>query len=388
MAKIRRLASGIVVLLAIGGRLLAADASKTPDTLPAVKSTDDKAATAVSDAKTVAQATDSKALAADTKIVVPLPPPPVVYEAPATNWCGVNDSRGARLKADIGFMVLTPRWTSNPALTIINTGTGIASTEQRDFDFNAQFVPTVSVGGVLANGFGARANWWAFAVGDRVSASVSGTGQTIIPSGDSLFTGLGNTTALLATARLRMNVWDFEFTDDIRLSRWVGLVGLGVRYAHLSQDYAASPTDIALGGATVIASHNFNGAGPTLALELHRDLGCAGLYFYGYGRGSVLFGNAKESSEVVAIDDTLGSFASATQKNPVLPVGELDFGLGWNRAVSRTVLYAQVGFVGQVWFGTGNSNIDGVLSSLGLDTSHRNDNLGLIGLSFRTGVNF
>src|SRR5262249_47046246 len=162
---------------------------------------------------------------------------------------------------------------------------------------------------------------------------------------------LGGSTGLLTTARLRMNVWDVEFTDDVRLSHWVGLIALGVRYAHLSQEYAAGTTDLTLGGSeTIISAHNFNGAGPTLALEMHRPLGGAGLYFYGYGRGSVLFGSSKESTDILStasLDDFLGSFSGTTQKNPVLPVGEIDFGLGWNRSVSRAVLYAQVGFVGQ-----------------------------------------
>jgi hypothetical protein len=189
-----------------------------------------------------------------------------------------------------------------------------------------------------------------------------------------------------------MDVWDFELTDDVRLSRWAGLVALGVRYAHLSQEYSAATTDVTVAGPLALfASHNFNGAGPTLALELHRDLGLCGLYFFGYGRGSVLFGSASERSDIQSPSGSLGftDLTTAAQRQPVLPVGEIDFGLGWNRALRHTVLYAQVGFVGQVWWGAGNVTSEtSAISTLLGDSGTRNDNLGLIGLSFRTGVNF
>jgi hypothetical protein len=398
MAKIRRLASGIVIVLVIGGPLLAADVTKTSDSLPPAGAKADAAA----DTKTVAQASDSKTPASDTKIVVPLPPPPpppppVVYEAPAGNWLDVHDCRGARLKTDVGFMVLTPRWNSNPALAIVSglNGAAIPSAEVRDFDFNAQFVPTVSLGGVLANGVGARVNWWGFVVGDHVAVATGAPDTAVIPPNAGAFVlanMFGSATALTTAARLHMDVWDFELTDDVRLSRWAGLVALGVRYAHLSQEYSAATTDVTPAGPlALLASHNFNGAGPTLALELHRDLGLGGLYFYGYGRGSVLFGSATERSDIQSPSGALGftDLSTTAQRQPVLPVGEIDFGLGWNRALRGSVLYAQVGFVGQVWWGAGSPTSEAsALSTLLGDSGTRNDNLGLIGLSFRTGVNF
>lgn len=394
MAKMRRLAFAIVVSLAVTVHANAGNVSKPADIVPAKSSE-----TNVAEMKAAAPTGEKKPVSenADAKTMV-VPPPPVVVEAPAVSCWGVSDSRGARLKADVGFMVLTPRWSSNPALAIISNvmggGTSVAS-EVRDFDFNAQFVPTVSLGGVLAHGFGARMNWWGFVVGDRLAASTNTPSTAVIPpNGGALLLAnvFGTSTALATAARLHMDVWDFELTDDVRLSRWAGLVALGVRYAHLSQEYTAFTTDVSLAGPlAMFASHNFNGAGPTLALELHRDLGLAGLYFYGYGRGSVLFGSATERSDIQSPGNTMSftDLSSAAQRQPVLPVGEIDFGLGWNRALRTSVLYAQVGFVGQVWWGAGNATSEpGVLSTILGDSGARNDNLGLIGLSVRTGVNF
>ena len=160
-----------------------------------------------------------KAAAPPAAVASPAPSATIV-DAPIIDGFNGSASRGGRFKADVGFLVLTPIWSSNPSLTILNetlvVGTAVSS-DSRDFNFNAQFVPQVSLGGVLSGGIGIRASWWGFATGAHDSA-IAGPGQLVVPAG-SFFVGAfaagGNRTDMFA--RLSMNVWDLEFTDDFRL---------------------------------------------------------------------------------------------------------------------------------------------------------------------------
>jgi hypothetical protein len=98
---------------------------------------------------------------------------------------------------------------------------------------------------------------------------------------------------------------------------------------------------------------------------------------YGEGRFSVLFG----STEQVAVEHTyldyevVGEHYIRSRTSDVIPVGELELGVGMRRPLGRTVLLFRMGVVGQAWWGAGNA------------TGESGD-LGFLGGVFRGGILF
>src|SRR5262249_8024945 len=139
--------------------------------------------------------------------------------------------------------------------------------------------------------------WWGFAVSD--TAFTSGPAASAAPLGLQAVT-LRPTDSLGAFSQLRLNVWDFEATEDLSVGPWSILVAGGVRYAHLAETYNATVrTTAGTPGQELASGHNFNGAGPTLAFAVNRPLGSTHFYLYGNCRGSVLFGTAKQSATLL-----------------------------------------------------------------------------------------
>ena len=116
-------------------------------------------------------------------------------------------------------------------------------------------------------------------------------------------TSEANLADYFAASKLRFNVLDVEATELLEYSSWHFLLTGGLRYAHISQDYSAVLANGAGAPlATLASGHNFNGAGPTVSLTGKRPIGLTNLYVFGSARGSVLFGNAKQSAVLGGTD--------------------------------------------------------------------------------------
>jgi len=164
----------------------------------------------------------------------------------------------------------------------------------------------------------------------------------------------------------------------------------GFRYAHLSQDYAAFQVSrgatfgIFIPGLEFIqtnllsAGHNFNGAGPTLALETRRPIGSSGLSLFANLRGTMLFGQSKQQVEQPTIiergfpnPNTSISVVNATYvRDTVLPVAELEMGVEFSRTWGAVRPFFRTGLVAQTWFDAGSaSRLAGDLGFLGLSVT-------------------
>ena len=88
-----------------------------------------------------------------------------------------------------------------------------------------------------------------------------------------------------AGSNMTLSVYDLEATRVFTLDRWSFLAAGGLRYAHLNQNFSVSLADAGVNVGTETASHNFNGFGPTLALEARRQLGDTDFGLYGTARG-------------------------------------------------------------------------------------------------------
>ena len=315
--------------------------------------------------------------------------------------------------AGAGAYIMKPFFQNNPAFFTQTSSTitgpvsftSITNMNQHDFDWGMDAAPVIWLGYTSDCGLGARVRWWLFDQSSTTSAN-SGPNTTINsaaagglslafppPFISPLFPIVSNTPMIL-NSNLKLNVWDFEGTGKTELGRWMLLFSGGFRYAHLSQDYSALQASVnetrpGLGILTIViretdllsSGHNFNGAGPKLALEAIRPIGNSGLSLFANLRGSVLFGQSKQqvfqgTFTRVFSNPIIESVTSVESvRDTVLPVAELELGAEFSRIWGAVRPFIRTGLIAQTWFDAGSAfTLDG--------------NLGFLGLSVTAGLNY
>lgn len=343
----------------------------------------------------VASAVGTAAPAPPTSMATPRPhtePVPTGTGDQAGCWNCVCQSAscasGYQLTADVGFAALFPYWKNNAAFVVVPAGR-IPTTGIVDFDYDAQFVPQVRLGVEGSNGVGFRIGWWGFVNADRQAT----LGNLQIASAAPL--GLGINTlrpidGMQASSDLHMNVWDFELTEKTHVGAWWLLFSGGIRYAHVSQNYVALLSDNA--GTTlqgVFSGHHFDGAGPTASFNARRWVDGTPFYLYGDVRGSLLFGTSEQSAFVGTGSRLLNTQQAFSAADAMLPVAEMELGIGWTQSMGSTQAFAQAGLLAQAWFDAGNASRDTLVSGPAAATSATVDpTLGLFGFTMRVGVNY
>jgi hypothetical protein len=324
--------------------------------------------------------------------------------------------------ADAGFYFLQPYFESNPVSTFtghIFTDASIPTTTTRtdEFEYDAGFSPRAEVGVVGNNGFGIRVGWWQFdqVARSRPTTDKDKTGSTLIgsapvlgvpgftsPSAAALKFGVFNETLRFAT-HLKTTVVDTEAVQQTQADVWTLLFSGGVRYTYLSEDYSATRFNAAGSGKSgktkvfliedsdiVAEGHSFAGVGPTVAIDASRPIGTLGFALYGVARTSLLFGTGKIQSYESSRTDVIGSggvkakpvaytnllfLNDGTERDDLLPVGEVEVGGQWARRLGRVGVFVRVGLVGQAWWGAGNATSE-------------NGNLGLFGMTLAGGFDY
>jgi hypothetical protein len=301
------------------------------------------------------------------------------------NW----GAREPIVVANVDLDFLKPYWKTNPAFVVGTMAGPVPTVHVTDFDYSMQVVPQFTLGVMGHDEIGVRFGWWGFAAqsSDFTSVGAGAIATSAAPLG--ILVPAVATQGLAASSKFRFDVWDFEAFEIFHPCNLSLLVSGGVRYAHISQNYNAFAVDAAgLQLESVLSGHNFNGAGPTVSVTGKHGLGESNFYIYGNARGSVLFGQGKQTASclLAGID-----FADVNNSwNDVLPELEFEVGLGWYRALGQARVFAQAGLVGQAWFEAGNSSrsdLSGVLGSFSVG-SQTDGTLGLLGLSVRVGVNY
>jgi hypothetical protein len=273
------------------------------------------------------------------------------------------------LMAGAGLYILKPYFQNNPAFFMQISGplvppssgiSAITALNQHDFPWGLDAAPLAWVGYVSEGGFGVRARWWLFDQRSATSA-VSDPNTTIVSASPA---GLSTTTSptlgrvifepseMFLNSNLKLNVWDFEATRETVVGRWMLLASAGFRYAHLSQDYNAfqpfltfhfsfpEPVEETSHLVDLLsAGHNFNGAGPNVALEAKRPMGNSGFSLFANLRGTMLFGQSKQQvarttitqfggPNVFGLPPRIDVFVSTvgSVRDVVLPVTELEMG--------------------------------------------------------------
>lgn len=350
-------------------------------------------------------------------------------------------TNGSGLIAGAGFYWMQPHFQNNPAYTVFveqtkdttldpkspNTKTLGETARRVDVKHHMVMAPLLWLGYVNDAGFGGRVRGWGFQEGTsqtEILAPFSGqfkvggqAGQSVIVASGTLVTAssaapLGlqafadtlsiqhgpEATALTVTTKLSVQVGDLEVLQRFREADWSFLVAGGVRYVHLGQTYNAydAQSTSAAELRTLLSTYQFDGLGPTLALELRRAIADTGVGVYGQARGSLVFGSADQSAmffgQELRNDDPNPQLASQ-QRDRAIPIIDFEAGLEYGRPVGRAWLFGQVGVVGQQWFNAGSASrstnmnpattLRPVLGGAPIDS-----NIAFLGLTFHVGVNY
>jgi hypothetical protein len=311
--------------------------------------------------------------------------------------------RKGGLTAGVGFYLIKPYFSSNPAAVRTTTSTGVAGTatttstaiSQSDFSQGFTFSPRGWIGYSLCSGLGVRLSYWRFDQGSQYAttnqnnslATVSTVMAGPLLSNPPVLPGVQD--QITATNVLRLDVYDLDVTQLFEGKCWWLLVGGGARYLYLNQSYSA--TLLRQGAAAppfsgqAFASNAFTGVGPTLFVEAHRALGQKGFGLYGNARGAVLFGSGSQSTfgSINSADPTGATFANLTtvtgSRDSVVPVAELELGAEWAPRCGKVNPFLRVGAVGMNYFTVGNALSNGI---------NNHDNLGFFGLTVTGGLSF
>jgi hypothetical protein len=309
--------------------------------------------------------------------------------------CNVQccDPPAGYFTAGAGFYLIQPNFTSNP-IGVYRSTTGLTTTRvQRDFPYHMDVAPLAWIAFISETGLGFRVRYFGLcqSSGDAFDLPAGASFTSAAPLGLTISAGANERFA--AASDLDLDVWDFEATKLWRGPNWEILGAAGVRYAHLAQNYLAASSGL-LGGASaefLDSGHNFNGAGPTVAVDVRRLFGNSGFALYSNARGSLLFGSAQHRVGRQTVSSTTGLVTafdeSAAFQASVMPVGELEFGAAYRRDLGRADILVEIGLVGQTWLGAGNASNSSILNN-GAFNADNTGNLGLIGMAFRFGLNF
>jgi hypothetical protein len=285
-----------------------------------------------------------------------------------------------QIELSAGIYLLQPTFQSDPAVIVSNAGAPL--TAQRDFNRHMIASPAVWLTIINERGWGLRTRY--YDVSQRSTLNVaSGPDESLSPASPVAGVQAPVFGTASAIGALNIDSWDLEVVCAFERARWCLLLGGGIRYAHVNQDYIATIAD--LGGVQTLATahHNLNGVGPTFSLQGRRPLwhGCC-LSCYGDLHASILFGSAEDNYTGTPPGGAGGAFSR--HQISVLPIGELEVGLEASHPVHHCRLFFQTGFVGQVWWGGGSAaNFDAVNNA-----AASNSNFGFIGLAIRGGIAF
>jgi hypothetical protein len=274
-----------------------------------------------------------------------------------------------------GTYLMEPVFQTNAAF--VRTGGG--ATRQTDFTNHLNFAPQAGIGFCTPSGWGFRMRWFNYFESGNFDG-VAGPGETLSAATPLTLGAFNQAKAIQTSSNMRLDSWEWEGTCSVNQGAWSLLLGTGLRYAHISQDYAAFLTNTTGSLTAITAGHNFNGVGPTFSSDGRLPVGGGNLALYGKLRFSLLFGESREDYTGVPPGAPITNLSrSQTQ---VLPVGEMEVGAEYSKAWGPARLLVQAGFVGQIWWNGGNaSNVDPLAASTASGT-----NFGFVGLALRAGL--
>jgi len=340
------------------------------------------------------------------------------------DWKNDDCGNGGGLTLSVEALYLKPRWDNSSAFTqridVFDFATGTLNTvtnSSANFDPKGRISPRITAGFGSSEGVGVRARWFHGTWGDTQTAVDNG-GRLIDTGLDSTistlpalgvgFTSTGtalNPSTMVVSGSLRLDVWDVEGTTNLKFKNVELGFSAGLRYLHASQDYNAvefnpAPEVLAGGGVlaqptsqAVFSGHNVNVAGPSAGIEGRIPVGGTGLSLYSLSRGSLLFGEGKQTAVYAAApqDGTLapgvatgGALNSGANqvRDTLLPTLEIEFGTEFAREMGNSAVFFKTSLVGMLYYNLGNP------ARVGNIGDPRINSMALWGVSVGAGVRY
>jgi hypothetical protein len=228
------------------------------------------------------------------------------------------------------------------------------------FDFDHSASSRVWLGYVGCSGLGLRARYWQFdQAGDPISFGIQ---DAVIEANVGSYWEDWDlrSGSLDINFGLELHAVDFEVTQGFDFCTAGAVLSGGLRYARVMQSYSAMCTHVESGVDDYQLDHVFEGYGPTVALELHRPVGCRDLALFGSFRGSVLFGDVASNVQDLEYEvpggpllenDDIYCYAG----DNVVGILEAQIGVELTRQLPRGAnLLVRLGYEGQIWDGIGS----------------------------------
>ena len=286
--------------------------------------------------------------------------------------------------AGLELLFLKPHFDNGTAFLSSQNG-GVAERSNavsHEFDYDYELAPRIYLGYTTDCGLGFRTRYFQFdhesstpsvtvpAAGDIETPAI----QPYLGSGEHFFMDNGAATTYRAGSSLELQTWDLEATSQLTFCRSLVTVGCGMRYLLIEQRYRVDA--IHNNGhiqESLFNEHDFEGIGPTFAVELLRPFSCCScLSMYCNVRGSALYGESNQEFRKVdgATGATTETYVRGGSDNSIY-VGEIAMGLQYDHCN----FFGRAGFEGQYWHSAGGPTTT--------DTD-----IGLFGLVLTLGLNY
>lgn len=288
--------------------------------------------------------------------------------------------------AGMEFLFLKPHFENSTAF-ISSDAAQIANRDDsrsHDIEYDWDLSTRVVLGYTGDCGLGVRTRYFQYDhESDLAAVKVAPGGDVETPVIEPLLGGgqhffMDNAAAVGFDAKhsLELQTWDWEVTNQLCFCRSLVTVGGGLRYVLMEQRYLARSYNTPAGTVlqeSLYNMHDFEGIGPTLAINLLRPISCcSGLSLYFNGRGSALFGESSQYfKKVDAHTNAVTETFTRSGADNSLYIAEVGLGLQYNHGI----FYARGGYEGQYWHGVGGPTTN-------------QGNMGLHGLSLTLGLNY
>jgi len=321
-----------------------------------------------------------------------------------------SDGAGLGFYGGASLYFLKPFLPNNTAYQRVSgVGGGMPSAQTSDFGWGYQTTPEFWLGWSSPSGLGVRAGYFFF---QRVSSTTT-TGLSAGDAATGYINPAPNLTAfpsanfgapgiVSANAGLGQDLLAFQSDLGVRqfdaeaTYAWQGrqlflLASAGLRFLHVDQNYVGALANSTGSGGVGIQEcqwlsygHNFDGAGPTMALQGHYRIGDSGFALYGNLRGAMLVGSARSYGYVnINVMDPVGvaggnqgiTSSMASHGDQLMPVVEMELGMEYTFLCSGFAPFVRAGLVNKTYFDAGNA-------------SGERGNLSLFGAQLSLGVSF
>ncbi len=248
------------------------------------------------------------------------------------------------------------------------------------FNYSANLTPRVWLGGQSAvSGAGLRATYWRFdeAAAEERATAVAGATPVylfVYGAGGNLsrnaYADLGET--LVSNHSLMLHTLDFEGTQQFSMASLQCLAGFGVRIAEMDQHLRGDVYDATNSLWEVVTNDlSFQGAGPTVSLQIQRCLGNSRLSVFNGLRGALLLSDAHQGIYEMK-DGFANELIDVAEQTEVLSMGEMALGLQyWQPIGPRAQIFVRGNYECQAWFDVGgpvDSHSTVAFSGIGLAT--------------------